>query len=180
MRKFLFMRYILIFLSLCLVGNNANALNGCSVENIKQDIENSEFHSGCLIVDKEGYMLMSIHKNGKFSIPGGTRNKGESPYHVACREVQEEVGTVPVIHDVFKTYNKSGMTDNFILFACSIDEKVDNNHKFEDEIIGNKWVKIDQISDEKLRRPNEYRELYKEVLTRIKDKTIKLSDRILT
>ncbi len=171
------MYYVLFFLSLFFVTSSANALKGCKVENIIQDIENSEFHAGCLIVDKDGNMLISIHKNGKFSIPGGTRNKGESPYHVACREVQEEVGVVPVIHDVFKIYNKSGMVDNFILFSCSIDEKVDNNHKFEDEIIGNKWIKIDDIPDEKLRRPNEYKELYKNILIGIKDKKIPLSGR---
>lgn len=171
------MHYVLLFFSLCFVASNANALKGCRVENINQDIENSEFHAGCLIVDKDGNILMSIHKNGKFSIPGGTRNKGESPYHVACREVQEEVGVVPVIHDVFKVYNKSGMVDNFILFVCSIEEKANKNHKFEDEIIGNEWIKVDETLDEKLRRPNEYRELYKNILIDIKDKKIQLSNR---
>ncbi len=80
-----------------------------------------------------------------WSLPGGHIMIGETPYHAAKRELEEEVGikarTISYV-GTRKTYNDYKM----YLYVC---DDFDGDIKLNFEHSDYKWVKLDEIDDYK-------------------------------
>ncbi|QED23301.1 NUDIX hydrolase [Candidatus Deianiraea vastatrix] len=113
-------------------------------------------NAGCIIANKDGYILMSKGvKTKKYHIPGGTAMGYESPEDTAMRETFEEIGIKPTIVKLFALKE-----NNFYIFFCKINEEyLDHEHVFEDEISGNEWVDVKNIDSKLLRYPSEYKSI---------------------
>jgi len=75
---------------------------------------NSEANAGCLLVDNRKVLLIE-GKNGKLSLPGGGKAKGEAPQCTAERETWEESGIEVTAGDKIISFD-----NGFQLFKCSM------------------------------------------------------------
>lgn len=67
---------------------------------------------GGLVMNDEGHLLM-MHRRGKWDLPKGKMDPGETPESCALREVQEETGLQKVVLEkplviTYHTYDESG------------------------------------------------------------------------
>ena len=72
--------------------------------------------AGGLVRDKQGRLLF-IHRFGKWDIPKGHIDKGESASECAIREVREETGIKPdrIVHQLSNSYHIYPYKDSFCL-----------------------------------------------------------------
>jgi 8-oxo-dGTP pyrophosphatase MutT (NUDIX family) len=90
--------------------------------------------AGFVFRTKDNKILMLQKSNGKWSFPGGHREKGETPIHTAKREAVEEIGTLPkgVITNSI-SYIKSENKSNCYSFIMEIENEfvpiLSNEHK---------------------------------------------------
>ena len=119
--------------------------------------------AGGLVANKAGELLM-IFRRGKWDLPKGKLDKGETIEQCAVREVQEETGLKNIIldkpagttyHDYYDTYKKTDVTKQTHWFLMHIDEEQDLVPQTEEDISEIKWVgKIDLAECLKNTYPN--------------------------
>ena len=138
-------------------------LPSCKILKCKNSKDSAEMKSlksihanaGCIILNEKNEILMAIKSNGQLTIPGGTSDKDENPMQTASRETLEEVGIKVKPNKLIKIYD-----NGYHLFLCQMKQKnkeINANHKFEKEIIGTKWVNIENENPKNLRYSEEYR-----------------------
>lgn len=95
----------------CLFHKNEKKL----LKNLKKKIDYM-IAAGGLVVNEEGNFLF-IYRNGKWDLPKGRKEKGETIQEAAIREVEEETGVSPLQIERFldKTYHVFKRNGNYKL-----------------------------------------------------------------
>ena len=109
--------------------------------------------AGGLVLNRNKEILM-IFRRGKWDLPKGKLDKGETPEQCALREVEEETGLTNIsLHDrlltTYHTYHESG---KFILkeshwYTMSISIEQALIPQAEEDIAEVRWVKQEQLND---------------------------------
>ena len=65
----------------------------------------------------DGNKYLFIYRRGKWDLPKGKVNKGETPYEAALREISEETGlhNVEIIRELINTYHIYKLKDKMVL-----------------------------------------------------------------
>jgi len=109
--------------------------------------------AGGLVFNKDGYILM-IFRNGKWDLPKGKLEIGESVEECAIREVEEECGISGLIienkiKDTYHTYDLEGekILKRTYWYKMNTDFNGKLTPQIEEGITKVSWVGKDQISE---------------------------------
>lgn len=84
------------------------------------------------------------HEGGTWSVAGGARDEGESPYEAALREASEEVGAVPDDHHVLGEYVFAPAVDwTYTTVVVEVGERFGASINFETDAVD--WVPVDEV-----------------------------------
>ena len=84
------------------------------------------------------------HEGGTWSCAGGALDEGESPYVGALREASEEVGDVPVPHDVLGEFVFAPAHDwHYTTVVISVQDRFGSSINFETDAVD--WVHVDEV-----------------------------------
>ncbi|MCA9329996.1 NUDIX hydrolase, partial [Candidatus Saccharibacteria bacterium] len=107
----------------------------------------SETKAGFIIFGPGGTILV-VHQTpgtgmgtGKWGIPKGTQNPGETTFHCAVREVREEVGLVINVEPKFDKIIIDGIT----FYICKLTEPCIPTIRDENEIAEVRWVTLQEL-----------------------------------
>lgn len=105
--------------------------------------------AGIVFRTKNNKILMLQKPNGKWSFPGGHREKGETPIYTAKRESMEEIGPLPdgiIINAI--PYVK--VKDNMHCYSFIMDIEKEFEPILSNEHIAYKWVSPKDVENIKL------------------------------
>jgi 8-oxo-dGTP diphosphatase len=111
----------------------------------------------CFVFDREKKLLLMIEKKrgqgaGKWNVPGGKLQKGESAHAAAARETQEETGILPLslthMGALEFYFPKSKSWDN--ICQVFISENFTGHLISESEECYAHWISLDKIPYEKM------------------------------
>ena len=102
--------------------------------------------AGFLFITPDKKILMLQKPNKKWSLVGGHREKGESPYQTARRETKEEIGFVPKGNIIdFVRYKKKEINIGCYSFIMKVSEEFEP--QLSNEHIGYKWIPYKKINE---------------------------------
>jgi 8-oxo-dGTP pyrophosphatase MutT (NUDIX family) len=109
--------------------------------------------AGGLVKHSSGKYLF-IEKNGKWDMPKGHVEKGETPDHCAIREVQEECGIcnhkiIKALEPSYHTYSWEGISylKKTYWFLMSYDDEIICHPQLEEGITRVQWLLPDEINN---------------------------------
>ena len=104
--------------------------------------------AGFAIIDLDNVKLLAlVKKNGRFDIPKGHKDKGETPFQTACRECWEECSLSITGKDLLT--NKVYISDGLHVFAAksSVTPKIKRNPVTNElEHLTHIWLTPDEFS----------------------------------
>ena len=110
--------------------------------------------AGGLVTNEQNELLM-IFRRGKWDLPKGKLDKGESIERCAVREVEEETGITDIIlgalinityHDYFDTWSKEDVTKETHWYAMSIKGNQTLIPQTEEDITDIQWINDTALS----------------------------------
>jgi 8-oxo-dGTP pyrophosphatase MutT (NUDIX family) len=110
--------------------------------------------AGGLVTNEQNELLM-IFRRGKWDLPKGKLDKGESIERCAVREVEEETGITDIIlgalinityHDYFDTWSKGDVTKETHWYAMSIKGNQTLIPQTEEDITDIQWINDTTLS----------------------------------
>lgn len=110
--------------------------------------------AGGLVTNEQNELLM-IFRRGKWDLPKGKLDKGESIERCAVREVEEETGITDIqlgaliditYHDYFDTWSKGDVTKETHWYAMSIKGKQALIPQTEEDITDIQWINDTTLS----------------------------------
>lgn len=123
--------------------------------------------AGGLVFNEKGELLL-ILRQGKWDLPKGKVDKGETVEEAAVREVQEEcgIGEIELGEPVVKTYHTYFLDQKRILktthwFRMDTSDYAAMAPQLEENITELKWFKVDELNLDSLDTYNSIRELLK-------------------
>lgn len=132
---------------------------GVIIEDIDVDVIKKEVESyfkpiaagGGVVANEDGAILM-IYRRGKWDLPKGKLDEGESIEECAIREVQEETGLNAIamgnkIIDTYHIYseNKKEIIKSTVWFKMSVKGRPDLIPQAEENIAEAKWIPKDEL-----------------------------------
>ena len=123
----------------------------------------------CFVVPLyKGLMLLQLRKDGSYGLFGGGANKGEKGKETAVREFYEETG-IKISKDRLKKIISNEAKFYLLLLRSKVKIRVDN------ESLGFKWVKIDEIKDLSLQ--SKFKNNLKSIIKELKNENIIMGSR---
>ena len=102
-------------------------------------------HAFALIFDSESRLLLCQRtKDGKWNLPGGALNDGESPWEAAVREVREETSVKAKAEGVAGIYRVPKENDLVFTFICSQEA---GSPRAGDEVEGVGWFALSELPE---------------------------------
>ncbi len=110
---------------------------------------------GGLVLNDAGELLM-IYRRGKWDLPKGKLDEGETIEECAVREVEEETGVMGIergelisvsYHEYFDPYLKEDVIKETHWYAMKVSGAQVLVPQAEEDITGIKWVKGDELED---------------------------------
>jgi 8-oxo-dGTP diphosphatase len=84
------------------------------------------------------------HEGGTWSCAGGALDQDETPYHGALREASEEVGDVPVDHELLGEFVFSPADDwQYTTVVIAVRDRFGSSMNFETDAVD--WVPADEV-----------------------------------
>ena len=114
--------------------------------------ENSEkiqANAGCLVFYNNALLIVE-DLEGKYSPPGGGKEKNEIAQCTAERETWEETGIAVRARNKLKEFD-----NGFILFSCDITDLDNNSKPWRMEIKNTHWLKADELDEKNWRFPEQ-------------------------
>lgn len=132
--------------------------------NIKRCVSQPFIVAGCLIKEKNKFLF--VEENGKYNIPQGWVEIGESLEKAAKREAEEETGLEIKISSIHGIYTLVKQKNNVVLHKVKViyDAKLTGRKKTTKEKLPIRWMSINDIKN------NINRMWDKDVLNIIKNK----------
>jgi 8-oxo-dGTP pyrophosphatase MutT (NUDIX family) len=112
----------------------------------EQYMDTNFLGAGIVFRTGDNKILILQKPNGKWSFPGGHREKGETPIQTAKRECIEEIGQMPngiIVYAI--SYIKNGDEKHCYSFIMDIEKEFEPILSFEHKDY--KWVKPKKIND---------------------------------
>lgn len=131
-------------------------LSGCSRSPLEAtcpyaDRNETAANAGCLIVHK-GKVMTVQQRSGKYNMPGGTSDDGETSSCTAYREVFEETGHQVVVNELLAEFD-----NGFRLYAC---DSIHPDQGFDPvnplEIKSVQWSDPEELSQDIWRFPDRF------------------------
>ena len=110
---------------------------------------------GGLVLNDAGELLM-IYRRGKWDLPKGKLDEGETIEECAVREVEEETGVMGIergelisvsYHEYFDPYLKEDVIKETHWYGMKVSGKQVLVPQTEEDITGIKWVKGDELEN---------------------------------